>query len=308
MSQDNRITPALFARFERALSQPLTILNIIRRGYTPALRLRARLQDGNTVFIKCATTNLTAEWLRKEYTVYNNLEAPFLCRLIAWEDEGEFPFVVLEDLSEATWPPPWTSRQIGLVRDMLVHLASFSLPGLLPLEDESSLTDGWREVANEPEAFLGLELTCRGWLERALPTLLAVDGKQVLHGEALTHTDVRSDNLCFLGDRVVLVDWNWTCKGNPSADLAFWLPSLEAEGGPAPDSILPDGGPFAALHSGYLAAHAGLPIIPEAPLVHKVQLEQLHSALPWAVRALGLPRLDGLSITPTSRAIEKKLR
>ncbi len=249
MSQDNRITTALFARFERALSQPLTILNVIRRGYTSALRLRARLQDGNTVFIKCATTDLTAEWLRKEYTVYTNLEAPFLCRLIAWEDKGEFPFLVLEDLSEAAWPPPWTSRQIGLVRDMLVRLASFSLPGLLPLEDQFSITDGWKEVADEPEAFLGLELISRGWLECALPTLLAVDGKQVLHGEALTHTDVRSDNLCFLGDRVVLVDWNWTCQGNPSADLPFWLPSLEAEGGPAPDTILPEGGPFAALLS-----------------------------------------------------------
>ncbi len=293
MSQDARLTLNLLERFEKALGQPLTILNVIQRGYTPALRLRARLQDGNSVFIKCATTDLTAEWLRKEYTVHSRLEAPFLCRLIAWEVEGEFPFLVLEDLSEAAWPPPWTSRQISLVRDMLHHLASFSLPGLLPIEDESSLTDGWKEVAGEPDTFLGLELASRGWLENALPILLAVDGKQILHGEALLHTDVRSDNLCFLGDRVVLVDWNWTCRGNPSTDLAFWLPSLEAEGGPAPDSILPDGGPFATIISGYLAERAGLPIIPEVPLVRKVQLEQLYSALPWTVRSLGLPPLDG---------------
>ena len=266
---------------------------MIRRGYTPALRLRARLQDGSTVFIKCATTNLTADWLRKEYAVYASLEAPFLCRLIAWDDQGTFPFLVLEDLSEATWPPPWTTRQIELVRDMLAQLATYSLPGLLPLEEEASLWGGWMEVAADPEAFLGLKIASRTWLERALPILLAVDGKQVLRGEALCHSDVRSDNLCFLGERVVLVDWNWACSGNPSADLAFWLPSLEAEGGPAPETILAEGGPFAALMSGYLAAHAGLPVIPEAPLVRKVQFEQLHSALPWAVRALGLPLLDG---------------
>jgi aminoglycoside phosphotransferase (APT) family kinase protein len=114
-----------------------------------------------------------------------------------------------------------------------------------------------------------------------------------LHGEALTHCDVRSDNLCFLGDRVVLVDWNLTRQGHPSADLASWLPSLETEGGPAPETILPQGAPFAALLSGYFASRAGRPIIPDAPLVRKVQLEQLHSALPWAVRALGLPPLDG---------------
>jgi thiamine kinase-like enzyme len=138
-----------------------------------------------------------------------------------------------------------------------------------------------------------LGITSRTWLEKSLPILLTVDGKQALRGEALTHTDVRSDNLCFVGDRVVLVDWNWARRGHPSVDLAFWLPSLENEGGPAPEDILPEGAAFAALISGYLAARAGLPIIPDAPLVRKVQLEQLSSALPWAVRALSLPLLDG---------------
>jgi len=287
------ITPALLARVERALGQPVTILKVIRRGYTPALRLRVRLQNGNTVFIKYATTSLTAEWLRQEYFVYTHLDAPFMCCLIAWEDEEEFPFLVLEDLSDEDWPPPWTEHKIGLVREMLERLAGYTLPGLLPLEDDPSLTDGWKEVAEDPKAFLGLEIASPGWLERALPALLAVDGKQVLRGEALTHTDVRSDNLCFQRERVVLIDWNWTRRGHPSADLAFWLASLESEGGPAPDSLLPEGGPFAVLVSGYLAARAGLPIIPDAPLVRKVQLEQLYSALPWAVRALGLPPLDG---------------
>ena len=292
-TSDDCVTPALLARFERATGQPVTILKVVRRGYTPALRLRARLQDGNTVFIKCATTLPTSDWLREEYKIYTALKAPFLCRMIAWDDEGDFPFLVLEDLSDATWPPPWTDRRIELVREMLVQLASFSLPGLLPLEDETSLTDGWKEVAGDPRPFLGLGITSPGWLVRALPTLLAVDGKQVLRGGALTHTDVRSDNLCFQGDRVVLIDWNWTRRGNPLADLAFWLPSLAAEGGPAPETILPDGGSFAALLSGYLAANAGFPIIPDAPLVRQIQLKQLHTALPWAVRELGLPPLDG---------------
>src|SRR5512146_2768551 len=133
---DNQVTAELLFRFERALGQPLTLLNVVRRGYTPALRLRARLRDGNTVFIKGATTPLTAGWLRKEYAVYAGLTAPFLCRMLAWEDEGEFPFLVLEDLSAAAWPPPWTARQIGLVREMLAQVAASSLPGLPPLEEE----------------------------------------------------------------------------------------------------------------------------------------------------------------------------
>ena len=45
--------------------------------------------------------------------------------------------------------------------------------------------------------------------------------------------------------------------------------------------------------SGYFAARAGLPVIPNAPRVRAVQLAQLRTALPWAQRALGLPPLDG---------------
>ncbi len=291
--KENHLTPDLHARLERTLGQPLTILNTIQRGYTPALRLQARLQDGGTVFIKCATTDLTAEWLREEFKVYSTLREPFLCRMIAWDDQGEFPFLVLEDLSAGYWPPPWTPRQIGQVREMLAQVAACSLPNLPPIEEDSSLIDGWQEVAKDPRPFLDLEIATAKWLDQALPTLLAVDGKKVLRGEALTHTDVRSDNLCILGDRAILVDWNWTRKGNPSTDLAFWLPSLHLEGGPTPETFLPDGGPFAALISGYLAARAGLPIILDAPRVRKIQLDQLMIALPWAMRALGLPPLDG---------------
>jgi hypothetical protein len=92
---------------------------------------------------------------------------------------------------------------------------------------------------------------------------------------------------------VVLVDWNLACLANPTLDLASWLPSLEMEGGPAPETILPGAGDFAAMMSGFFAARAGLPTIPDAPRVRAVQLQQLRSALPWAVRELGLEPLDG---------------
>ena len=54
------------------------------------------------------------------------------------------------------------------------------------------------------------------------------------------HIDVRSDNLCFSGDRVVLVDLNLVARANPLLDVAAWLPSLHSEGGPLPEDILPD--------------------------------------------------------------------
>ena len=49
--------------------------------------------------------------------------------------------------------------------------------------------------------FLRLGLCSRNWLELALPTLIdAAEGAR-LEGDSLLHLDIRSDNLCFRGDR-----------------------------------------------------------------------------------------------------------
>ena len=101
---------------------------------------------------------------------------------------------------------------------------------------------------------------------------------------------MRSDNICFRAHgSAVLVDWNLAEIGNPRLDIAAWLPTLVAEGGPPPESILPDAGPEAAFVSGFFAARAGQPPIPDAPAIRPLQLEQLRHALPWACRELGLP-------------------
>ena len=78
-----------------------------------------------------------------------------------------------------------------------------------------------------------------------------------------------------------------------SLDLAFWAPSLHAEGGPPPESLLPDAPAWAAFVSGYIASRAGVTPLRDAARVKAVQLRQLRTALPWAVRALSLPPLDG---------------
>ena len=100
---------------------------------------------------------------------------------------------------------------------------------------------------------------------------------------------MRSDNLCLTDRGVVLIDWNLACLGNPELDTGFWLPSLELEGGPAPEAVLPRAPEVASWVSGFFAARAGLPHIPDAPRVRAFQRAQLVVALAWAARALELP-------------------
>ena len=286
--------PALAEHVARCLGQRLTGWRLVTGGYTAATRLLVTCEDGTSVFVKRATDALTAAWLRTEYGVYSQVQAAFLPRLLAWEDDGGFPLLVLEDLSAALWQVPWTMARVTQVLTTLQQVAATPPPASLErLEAQWSELAGWVRVAQEPAPFLRLGLCSATWLTKALDMLVTAETRAPLAGEALVHMDVRSDNLCFVEDRVVLVDWNCACRGNGTVDIAAWLPRLHMEGGPLPETILPHAPHLAALISGCFAARAGLPAVNVQARVRTLQLAQLRVALPWAVRALGLPALDG---------------
>ncbi len=263
----------------------------VERGYTSAERWVVGFDDGTSAFVKAASDDMTAERLRAEPLVYSQVEGDYLPQMLAWDDDGCKPVLVLEDLSQAAWPPPWTASGVERVQRMLAKVRAARIPRGIPRLDKWRW-DSWTQVAKDPTPFLSLGLCSADWLQEALPPLLTAERDTPVEGDDLVHLDVRSDNLCFDGERVLLVDWDLACRGNGLLDEAFWLPSLHSEGGPLPEDVSRDCSAFAALISGFFAARAGLPPIETAPLVRQVQLTQLRSALPWAVRVLGLPPLD----------------
>jgi len=270
---------------------PRSWVSLAHRGYTNNGRWRVGLADGRTVFVKAAVDEQTAAWLRSEHYVYTTLREPFLPRLLGWVDDGDLPILVLQDLSMAYWPPPWTPATVGAVQELLHMVAATPPPpGLGQLTDEHPRLEGWKSVETDPVPLLSLGLCSAPWLARCLPTLRAAANAAPLAGNSLVHLDLRSDNLCVSDGRAMLIDWNGAVIGNPLFDLVSWLPSLYAEGGPPPEEMAVQGvAELAALVAGYFAARAGLPIIPHAPRVRSVQLRQLRVALPWAARTLGLP-------------------
>jgi len=262
----------------------------VERGYTPAERWVVELDDGRSVFVKVGVNELTAGWLRDEQRFYAALDAPFMPRLLGWAD-GERPMLVLEDLSSATWPPPWSDARVASVLQTLRDVAATPPPPWLSPASSSGLLDrGWPSVREDPGPMLSSGVVEPAWLEAALPVLQAAADACQLDGDELLHLDVRSDNLCFRADgSAVLVDWNLAVVGNARLDIAAWLPTLVSEGGPPPETILADAGPEAAFVAGFFAARAGQPPVPGAPAIRPLQLEQLRHALPWACRELGLP-------------------
>jgi len=278
---------------KRLRAEPVAWEPVTTESHTPARRWIVTLTDGRRAFVKAATDELTAAWVRDEHLVYSMLRgAAFLPAYVGFSDDGAHPVIALEDLSGAAWPPPWTRANVDAVLETLDLVHGTPAPGGLPRADDPhlELRGGWAEVAREPDAFLGLGLCSSEWLDGNLGSLRAAAEGAPLEGEALLHFDVRSDNLCFRGDgHAILVDWNWASVGDPWIDVATWLPSLHAEGGPQPEEAAPGVPPgLAALVAGFFCAHAARPALPTAPQVRGLQLRQARTALPWAARALGL--------------------
>jgi hypothetical protein len=263
-------------------------------GYTATERFTVTLADGRRVFVKHAVADYLANAVRDEYRFYADVEGPYLPRLVGWDEtEGEWPLLVLEDLSEADWLPDWTPERIDVVRALLREVAATPRPGWArPARDVlgDDFFRRWESVAADPEPFFALGLCTRGWFETAYPELRDAAEAAPVDGDALLHLDVRSDNMCFRDGRVYLVDWNWVAVGNPDLDVAGWLPSLACEGGPQPHELLPDAGELASALAGFWAFSASLPPPPTAvPEVRELQRRQLVVALEWAAQELGLP-------------------
>jgi hypothetical protein len=282
-----RPAPDILARVERLLGWAPETWRRVHGGYTPAARYA--VTDGRRRgFVKFATNDVTARQINREIAAYAGISGRFVPRLLGAEAHPETPVLIIEDLSEAAWPPPWTDQAVAEVLETIAEMhgtpTTLAHGGLLDAREA-----GWPTVAESPQAFLSLGLVTPAWLDRALPALIAAEQSCTLTGDALTHLDLRSDNLSLTAEGVKFIDWAEARRSAPDVDLAFFLPSLAFERGPLPDTILPGRPDLAALVSGFFAARAGLPTIPQAPYVRRVQREQLSTALPWAIRALGLP-------------------
>jgi Phosphotransferase enzyme family len=288
------------ARIRSALGDGFVSARRINRGYANNRRWVVTLAGGRRAFVKHPDDPRTATWLRREFEVYQHVCGDFHPDVLGWFDDGELPALVLDDLSGCVWPPPWTAARIESLFETLARIAGQEPPPHTPAVGAAIIMPetGWAFVAQDPVPLLSLGLCTRGWLDGALPTLIGAADPRLLDGTALLHTDVRSDNLCFRAGATLLVDWNHTSVGNAEIDVAFLLPSLHLEGGPAPQKVAPHVTPGMAAHvAGYFAGRAGLPAPPTAPLVRHIQRRQLEVALPWAAALLDLPPPDGAAVS-----------
>lgn len=226
--------------------------------------------------------------------------------------------MVLEHVPRVTSVPPWTldatERVVALVADF--HRST-------PTRAEAILHDRWSsdliakaqnwhtllEKADVREGFLALfadGAAAARWLDDTeLEQLVRLKNKSAGIGgpRGWTHMDIRSDNLILADGRVALIDWPVLSFGPQLLDIAFFVPSLEGQGGlccadglrlyeeraghyfEAEDIAI-----AASIVAGFFAARAGQPEIAALPRLRWIQKLQLFPALDFLSDMLGVDR------------------
>lgn len=228
--------------------------------------------------------------LRVEVDVYRALRAPFMPELLGSHVDERLAVLAIEDLSSATWPPPYPEDVAPLmeaVRQVAAYEPPESVPALRPRE-----TGLWERVAGSPEPFLSIGACSANWLRECLPALVAGERTLQRVGDDLVHYDIWGGNICFPGDRALLVDWGAAVRGDRRIDLAFAIFAIRVEAGRAIEVDFPEEGVYAAEIAVTMALQALEPLPPWAPpgsTLRKDQADLVAPALSWAAEKLGLP-------------------
>jgi hypothetical protein len=244
------------------------------------------LEDGTPAFVKFGADPM----LPVEIEVYRSVRAAFMPLLLGSHlGDGE-GVLVIEDLSAATWPPPYPDDVDALLAAVEAIGDTPPPPGLRLLKAAEGT--GWQRVADDPARFLTLGACSRPWLESALPTLIDAEPRATRVGEDFLHYDIWGANLCFADERVLLIDWGAAVRGDRRLDLAFTLFALRYEAGRSVSVDFPEEGAYAAELAVSQALQALEPLPAWAPPGSTLRTDQaavVGPALAWAAEKLGLP-------------------
>ncbi|MCM2534098.1 aminoglycoside phosphotransferase family protein [Neobacillus pocheonensis] len=291
-------------------------------GYGPSATFRFFLEDGRTVFAKGAGLGSIAEnWrvLPLEEAVYRDIAAiyPMSPRYFGSVSVDGWHLLLLEDLRNTKKVPPWSEKfALKAVRDIAeFHLRGLSEAGKVETMTSKGVTENWFNIKNNNdernyflEMFQEKRREAELWLEEVIDILISKEAELMNKAQpwGLIHKDIRSDNLRFRDGSLILFDWALACRGPLLFDVGFFLPSIEGEGGPAAEHLLPEykrvmadnniyfslvaEQSVAVAVAGFFASRAGKPPIPLLPRLRYIQRLQLGPALRWSCNILGLPQ------------------
>lgn len=271
----------------------------VEGGYSPCLAAGLTLADGRRVFVKAVSSEHnpdSPDFIRREITAVgilpDGLPVP---SLLDSYDDGRWVIALFEHVAGVLPALPWEQTHLERALASLAALNAVAAPIDLLSANRflAPLFDGWQQMAATDSA-------PRGWRAR-VDELVTLEARalELVVGDRLVHTDVRSDNMLVAGDgRFFFVDWAHACRGAPWLDLLLWLPALELEGGGPPEAVLAQAPDLlrptneqivavAVAVLGYFISRGALPDPPGLPTVRAFQRAQGEVTDRWVRRLLG---------------------
>ena len=158
------------------------------RGRTPRVR-----EDG-------ADRRHRAAFLRDEHRHMSLFDEDVRCEILAWEDHAERPLLVLEDLRDARWPPPWEPGDVERVRATLERVwDAADATGCRAASASRTCSADGGGSPRRPSGFLSSGSRRASGSTRASTRLVDAERSIDVDGDDFIHMDIRSDNMCFDG-------------------------------------------------------------------------------------------------------------
>jgi phosphotransferase family enzyme len=275
-------------------AQPTSWRHVVA-GHTHAEKWVVSLDDGRTVFVKSGRESNARAQIEREGSLIEVVGASFMPRVYGSRTDDGWSTLVLEDLSQAHWPPPYPDDGRAL-------LDAVALVGDTPPPDALSrrpagrpLGTYWERIAADPEPVLAHGSFSAAWLDRCGPELVAAEKRARLDGDDFLHDDVWHGNVCYSDRGAVLIDWASASIGDRRLDLAYALLSIRSTDATPPPVEFDDEAAYAALLAGSNAYNAAQPIdesIMRASVLREGWLHDLQYALVWVADLLNLLRPD----------------
>lgn len=293
-----RVPIEVRAGIERRLGSPAVDAADQRGGFSPGAAARLLLADGRRVFVKVVGAEpnaLSPGFHRAEARIAAALPpavpAPRLQFVL---EHADWVALAFDDVDGANPALPWEPAVLTRVLDAVTGLALALDPSPVPAQTLAGRFAeefrGWEHLAGG-----GFDLSWLDpWSRIRVDRLAAIEPgwRDATTGSALTHGDLRADNILLAGDRVVFVDWPHASIGASWFDVVGLGPSVIMQTGPAVIDVV-DGylaaigadrdGVTAALVAvaGYFAYKCVLPAPPGLPAVPAFQRAQGLAALEW---------------------------
>ncbi|GAA1939585.1 phosphotransferase [Nocardioides hwasunensis] len=293
------LPPNLRAWIERKCGSPVVRAISQTTGFTPGFASVLVCEDGSRHFAKAASVKaqrVFADSYREEARKLAALPASVPAPRLLWHLDDDWVVLGTEYVDGRPPQRPWQADELDAVLDALEQAAEALTPPPAGLaldtaaDDFAPLLEHWAALRDhrtdlDPTHLAEAEALARRYAE-------------VVGGDTLVHTDIRSDNVLIGADgRAVVCDWNWPVRG------AAWFDSFAALIAPRGEGIdvdrviaerrlLRDVDAEAldinlALYVGYFLTQCELPVPPTSPHIRDHQRWQGEVCWDWLAERRG---------------------